>query len=134
MAKEENLRKSSHKLLLVVLKFIPMVTALCYMLNVLFAYLGIDLPVLSHLGGMSLFTWLFIWIATYVFKFCIYHRMFLYYILVNDLLNIIDYYVGIPISTARLLMLHLVIICVFMFLILYTYVKCNKKTVGEDTQ
>lgn len=134
MAKEENLRKSSHKLLLVVLKFIPMGTALCYMLNVLFAYLGIDLPVLSQLGGMSLFTWLFIWIATYVFKFCIYHRMFLYYILVNDLLNIIDYYVGIPISTARLLMLHLVIICVFMFLILYTYVKCNKKTTGEDTQ
>ena len=116
------------------LKFIPMVTALCYMLNVLFAYLGIELPVLSQLGGMSLFTWLFIWIATYVFRFCIYHRMFLYYILVNDLLNIIDYYVGLPISTTRLLMLHLVIICVFMFLILYTYVKCNKKVAGEDTQ
>jgi len=134
MAKEESLRKSSHKLLLVVLKFIPMVTALCYMLNVLFAYLGIELPVLSQLGGMSLFTWLFIWIATYVFRFCIYHRMFLYYILVNDLLNIVDYYVGIPLSTTRLLMLHLVIICVFMFLILYTYVKCNKKVAGEDTQ
>lgn len=134
MVKEESLRKSSHKLLLVVLKFIPMVTALCYMLNVLFAYLGIELPVLSQLGGMSLFTWLFIWIATYVFRFCIYHRMFLYYILVNDLLNIIDYYVGLPISTTRLLMLHLVIICVFMFLILYTYVKCNKKVAGEDTQ
>jgi len=132
--KEESLRKSSHKLLLVTLKFIPMVTALCYMFNVLFSYLGIDLPVLSQVGGMSMLTWLFIWIATYVFKFCIYHRMFLYYILISDLLNITDYYVGIPLSTTRLLMLHLVIICVFMFLILYTYVKCNKKAAGETTQ
>ena len=134
MVKEESLRRSSHKLLLVVLKFIPMVTALCYALNVLFAYMGIELPVLSHISGMSLLTWLFIWIATYVFRFCIYHRMFLYYILVNDLLNILDYYIGIPLSTTRLLMLHLVIICIFLFLILYAYVKCNKKTVGEDTQ
>ena len=110
MMKEESLRRSSHKLLLVVLKFIPMVTALCYALNVLFAYMGIELPALSHISGMSLLTWLFIWIATYVFRFCIYHRMFLYYILVNDLLNILDYYIGIPLSTTRLLMLHLVII------------------------
>lgn len=116
------------------LKFIPMVTALCYALNVLFAYMGIELPALSHISGMSLLTWLFIWIATYVFRFCIYHRMFLYYILVNDLLNILDYYIGIPLSTTRLLMLHLVIICIFLFLILYAYVKCNKKTTGEDAR
>ena len=70
MTKEERLPKRSHKLLLLVLKFIPMVTALCYLLNTVFACFGIDTPILSHISGMSLLPWLFILIATFVFRFC----------------------------------------------------------------
>lgn len=133
MTKEATLNRRSHKALLLVLKFIPMVTALLYLSNTLLACLGIDLPVLSHIGGMSLLTWLFILLATYVFRFCVYHRMFLYYILVSDLLNITDYYIGIPISTVHLLMIHLVLAGLFLFLILYCYVECHKKTAEENT-
>lgn len=131
MTKEATLRKRSHKLLLVILKFIPMVTALLYLINTLFACVGIDLPVLSYFGGMSLLPWLFIWVATFVFRFCIYHRMFLYYILVTNILNIFDYYIGIPVSTFSLLMTHIVIAGVFLFLILYFYVKCNTCNIEE---
>lgn len=127
MQKEEKLRKSVHKLLLLILKLIPIVTSICYLLNVILAYIGIDFPVLSHISGMSLFTWVFIFIATIVFKFCIYHRMFLYYILISDVLNIIDYYIGIPITTSNLIMLHLTIAGVFLLVILYLYVKYNQK-------
>lgn len=127
MTKEDQLRRSSHKLLLVVLKFIPMITALGYFLNTLFAYFGIETPILSHLCGMSLLPWLFIMIAAYVFKFCIYHRMFLYYVFVSDVINIIDYYVGIPMSTYGIITLQFCVAGLFLFLILYAYVKCNKK-------
>lgn len=108
-----------------------MVTALLYLLNTVFALFGIDLPFLSNIGGMSLLTWLFIWIATYVFRFCVYHRMFLYYILVTDLLNIADYYIGIPLQTTQLIMLQLSVSCVFLFIILYLYVKCRKESASE---
>ena len=128
MEREEQLRKTNHKLLLVVLKFIPMVTAMCYFLNTLFAYLGIDTPIFSNIAGLSILPWLFIYIAAVVFRFCIYHRMFLIYILVTDALNIVDYYVGIPLSTYNLFVVHMLIAGVFLFLILYLYVKCNKKT------
>jgi hypothetical protein len=127
MTKEEPLRKSSHKLLLATLKFIPMVTAVMYFLNTLFAFFGIDTPLFSHISGMSLLPWLFILLATYVFRFCAYHRMFLWYILITDLLNILDYYVGIPMESFRLLAVHLLITCLFMFLILITYVKCHQE-------
>lgn len=103
MTKEDQLRKSSHKLLLVVLKFIPMITALLYFMNTVFSCFGIDTPIFSHIAGMSLLPWLFIMIATYVFRFCIYHRMFLYYILTSDVVSIIDYYIGIPVSTFNML-------------------------------
>lgn len=131
MQKEEKLRKSVHKLLLLILKLIPIATSICYLLNIVLAYIGIDFPVLSHISGMSLFTWVFIFIATIVFKFCIYHRMFLYYILISDILNIIDYYLGIPITTSNLIMLHLTIAGVFLFLILYLYVKYNQKSASR---
>ena len=38
------------------------------------------------------------YLSATVFRFCLYHKMFLHYILVTDIINIIDYYVGIPIE------------------------------------
>lgn len=58
--------------------------------------------------------------------------MFLHYILVTDIINIIDYYVGIPIEDLELLMIHGTITGSFLFVILYLYVKSHKKPVGED--
>ena len=134
MIKEEKLERRSHKLLLIVLKFIPMVTALCYLLNTVFACFGIYPEFLSHIAGMSLLPWLFILIAAHVFKFCIYHRMFLYYILVSDIISVIDYYIGIPLDTYSIIAVQFAVAGMFLFLILYFYVKCNKKAAGKDTQ
>ena len=133
IVKEENLRKSSHKLLLLILKVIPMVTAFYYVLNTIAAYFNIDMSALSMLGGMSLLPWLFILVATFVFKFCIYHRMFLYYIFTSDIVSIYDFYFGIPISNMETIMLQFCIIGIFLFLILYFYVKRHKKVIGKNT-
>lgn len=130
MAKEDVLRSEVlYKVLLGSLKIIPMLIAMCYMLNTALAYIDIDIPVLSNLAGMSLFTWVFIYLASIVFRFCAYHRMSLYYILVIDILNIVDYYVGIPISDFNLMMIHSVITGLTLFTILYLYVKHNKQSI-----
>lgn len=124
--------KMLYKALLISLKIIPMIMAFCYMLNTAFAYLDIDTPVLSNLAGVSLFTWLFLYLASIVFRFCLYHRMFLYYIAVIDILNITDYYIGIPINTFYFLMLESVIACISLFIILFLYVKTNQKSTGKN--
>ena len=80
------------------LKYIPMIISLFYLINTITAFIGIDIPILSTISGMSLLTWIFMYIATIVFNFCSYHRIFLYYILIVDIINIIDYYISIPIS------------------------------------
>lgn len=131
MVKGESLRnKSLYKTLLLLLKYIPIIIALFYIVNTLGALFGIDLPVLSNIAGMSLLTWVFMYLAALVFKFCIYHRMFLYYILVTDIINIIDYYIGIPVDSYGIVMIHSVIIGILLFIILYFYVKHNKKVIG----
>lgn len=131
MVKGESLRnKSLYKTLLILLKYIPIIIALFYIVNTLGALFGIDLPVLNNIAGMSLLTWVFMYLAALVFKFCIYHRMFLYYILVTDIINIIDYYIGIPVDSYGIVMIHSVIIGILLFIILYFYVKRNKKVIG----
>lgn len=131
MVKGESLRnKSLYKTLLILLKYIPIIISLFYIVNTLGALFGIDLPVLSNIAGMSLLTWVFMYLAALVFKFCIYHRMFLYYILVTDIINIINYYIGIPVDSYGIVMIHSVVIGILLFIILYFYVKHNKKVIG----
>ena len=134
MAAEENLKsKYLYKVLILSLKYIPMLISLVYMINTISSYFYIDIPVLSNIAGMSLLSWLFMYLASVVFRFCLYHKMFLYYILITDIINITDYYVGIPVNNLELLMIHSFIGGISLFIILYLYVKSNRKTSRRET-
>ena len=92
--------------------------------------MDIDIPLVSGFCGISLSTWLILYIATIVFRFCIYHKMFLYYILVEWGIDNYDYYLGIPIDNYNLLLLNTTIAGIFLFLILYYHLK--KKDILYD--
>ena len=135
MAVEESLKsKYLYKVLIITLKYIPMVISFMYMINTILSYFYIDLPVLSNIAGISLLPWLFMYLSSVVFRFCLYHKMFLYYILITDLINITDYYIGIPIGNLELLMLHSFITGISLFIILYLYVKSNRKTSRREVK
>lgn len=112
-----------HKTLIYLLKIIPMLLASIAMLNTVLSYWNIDIPLLSYIGGVSLFPLLFLYLASYAFKFCLYHRMFLHYITITWVLNIIDYYYGIPVSNKTLFLVYMFISGVFLFIILYLHLK-----------
>ena len=131
----ENLKsKTLYKIELGLLKVIPMILALTALLNSILSYFGIDLYILSYIGGISIFTMLFLYLSSYVFKFCEYHRMFLHYIVSTWIINIIDYYVGIPISDLEYLCLQMIIAGISLFIILYLYVRSHKKLTIEDSR
>ena len=106
-----------------------MVIALCYMLNTIFY-----IEPLSNIAGVSLLTWIFLYLSSIVFRFCVYHRMFLWYILIDDILNIIDYYWQLPISTDNILRIHNILIGTTLFIILILYVRNHKIFITKDTQ
>lgn len=129
----ENLRL--HKITIGVLKIIPMLLALTTLLNQILSYFGIDLEVLGYLGGVSLLPMIFLYLASCCFQFCNYHRMFLHYVVVCDILTLIDYYIGIPVSALLMLLIYLSIAGIALFIILYLHqkhVKCIKSTTCKD--
>ena len=127
-AEENSLRnKNLYKIELYLLKVMPMLIAAIYLINTVLSYYDIILPVLSYIGGLSLIPIVFMYLSSYVFKFCSYHRMFLHYIVINDLINLVDYYYTLPISDWQLLVLHMSIAGISLFIILYLYVKSHRK-------
>ena len=135
MAVEVNLRsKVLYKTQLYLLKVIPMVMAFICLLNTFLSYFDMDIILLSYLGSCSILMIIYLYISSYVFRFCEYHRMFLHYIVVITSLNTYDYYVGIPVSDLCLLMIYQMITGICLFIILYLHVKNNKKPTGEDSR
>lgn len=129
--KEEgkSINKRWYKITLITLKVIPVLLALCALLNTILSFYCLPCDILSMIGGISLLPLTFLYLASYVFRYCVYHRMFLHYLLVTDILNIIDFYIGIPMNNRAMFGLYLVITGVFLFLVLYYYrkEKCCKQ-------
>lgn len=130
MAVEESLRsKTLYKIEIGLLKIIPMLLAGVYLSNTILSYfLDIDLIILSYIGGISLLPLIFLYLSSYVFRFCIYHRVFLHYITINELILILDTHIGLPISDLEYFCLQMSIFGISLFLFLYLYVKSNKRS------
>lgn len=131
MGVEENSLKSKHlyKVELYLLKIMPILLAAIYLINTVLSYYDIVVPALTYIGGLSFIPLIFMYISSYVFKFCSYHRMFLHYIVVNDSINLIDYYYTIPVSDWELFIIQMSIAGIALFIILYLYVKNHRKII-----
>lgn len=117
MVVEERLNKVLYKAELYLIKVIPMIIAFIYLLNTTLSYFYIDLPILSYIIMFLLMA--FLYLSSFIFKFCSWHRLFLHYIMVNLILNIIDLYVGIPLSDRGLFIMYMSITGISLFVLLY---------------
>ena len=127
MDAEESLSRVLYKAVIVAIKIIPILIATLFLVRSILSCIEVDVTWLSYLCGMSLIPLLFMYLVSYAFKFCTYHRMFLHYIVVNDTINYIDYYIGIPLQYHELLRLHIIIAGVFLLLIIYYHQKWKKE-------
>lgn len=116
---EGGVGKTLYKFELLIIKVIPFIIMSLYVANSIFSYFNIDAPILAITGGLSILTWLFLYVSSFVFKFCIYHRIPLYYILISDILAYYDNIIGIPVSNKELFVLNISIVGVFILLIVF---------------
>ena len=119
-------RITLHNLEIKTIKVIPMFLALVAVANTTLSYFDIDWPILSYIGGVSILPLIFLYLSSYAFQFCEYHRMFLHYVTLTWILNIIDYYWGIPVSDKNMFLIYMVITGVFLFIVLYMYIRSLK--------
>jgi uncharacterized integral membrane protein len=77
---ESSVNKHLYKTFLYIMKIIPMTIAILSILNSVLSYFNINVVLFSYIGGISILPLIFLYLTSYVFSFCSYHRMFLHYI------------------------------------------------------
>ena len=75
--------------------------------------------------GNSIITIFLLYVCSYIFKFCIWHRIIITANLINIFIAYIDIIVGLPVSDIQLLTVYYVISVIFM--ILATVIHINQR-------
>ena len=94
---------------------------------------AIIIQIVSHYLGLVIAPIAFMYISSHVFQFCNYHRMFIHYIAVIELMNVTNWYFKIPITNELYNGIQVFITITFAILALIMYIKkrrqiklCNK--------
>lgn len=116
-----------YKLELVSIKYTSIIVAFSILIGLIFSYLEIAVPLIDTLFGASIVATIPMYISSYTYKFCSYHRMFIHYIVLVHLIDTCDILIGIPLNDFNLLILYLIITGIFLLLILYYHQKCKNK-------
>lgn len=114
-----------YKLELLCVKYIPILIAVTVLIDAILSYFNIYLETLNYIAGTSFLTLIPMYISSYAYKFCEYHRMIIHYIFTHKIITIIDLYIGIPVSDLILLSIYLVVAGIFIMIILYLHQKCK---------
>lgn len=108
-----------------------MIAAL-YILATILDHIGINTTLLNYVVYLMFF--IFLYVSSYVFKFCEYHRMPIHYSLGINIINVYDVYIGIPVSDYLMLEIYSIFTGIAIFITVYLYVKNHKKSSSKDNR
>lgn len=111
--------KTLYKLFLICAKFSSYFYAIIQLIGLVCYNLNINTNIPGLLGGCSLITLILLFLISFVFKFCITHRIPLYYVTGIYILGLIDKLI-INISFIRL---HIIYLGIFILLYIYIWYK-----------
>lgn len=106
--------------------------AALYILSTILDYIDICSTLVNYIVYLMFF--LFLYVSSYVFKFCEYHRMPIHYALGINLINIYDVYVGIPVDNYLMFGIYSVFTGIAIFITVYLYVRSHKKPTAKDNR
>lgn len=101
-----------------------MLIALFSFLDTILSYFNISTAIFSYLTTALFIS--FLYLSSHVFRFCSYHRMFIHYIVLEIIINGIDYHYGIPLGLKEMVTIQSIILGLFLFIILYLKFKVCK--------
>ena len=128
---KQKLNKQLYLLEIKLLKILPFLTAFIYFINTILSAFGIDISALSYISGMSLLPIIFVYLSSYVFKFCEYHRIFIHYVLILEILTTVKWYYPVIVTSELVLNISfilsgLLMLCVVFFNVYKIYKKYRR--------
>ena len=125
--------KQLYKVDLFLLKLLPVVMVISHIIasyGAIFKVVSgaaIIIQIVSHYLGLVIAPIAFMYISSHVFQFCNYHRMFIHYIAVIELMNVTNWYFQLPITNELYNGIQVTITIVFAILALVMYIKKRRQ-------
>lgn len=110
---QDSKRVAKHKLFIAITKYLPFIILVCQVLYSILSYYGVSdniIEIINLIGCVSIPQLIYMYIGSYVFKYCKWYRYSLNTIILTNILALIDIFVGIPLSNLNMLRLYLVIL------------------------
>jgi len=126
---EKHQRNLNHKLLLILIKYIPHLIAFIYMIYNALGIMGIDVIWIGYIAHVSLLPWCIFLFLSIIFRYCYVHRLPLYYIASSEIITLLDYFLDYSISESLILMIHFTLVIVVINIYTIYYVKNHKKRI-----
>lgn len=124
--------KSVYKTTVKLLKLLPMIMVVSYFLMLLLFYTADRYIVIPHVLGTVIAPLVFIYLISYVFRYCTFHRMFIHYYAFIQLLNVIGHYHWLPTDGETTTLIHdgvtilFIIGAVIMYVIKFRKAECTR--------
>ena len=124
--------KYLYKLTLATIKLLPMIMVLSYILMFILANTIEAFVIIPHILGTVIAPLVLLYLISYLFRYCYFHRMFIHYYAFVEILNVTDYYVRIPISDKAISLLHDSVSIIFIISVSVIYIiKFKKEECGN---
>ena len=114
---------SKYKLTIIYVKYITVILAILDIIHTTCSYFNIDAFSITIFRGLSIGSLILLYLVSYAFSYCKYHRIPLHYIVLSNCVATIDYYIGIPISDRALYCVYLIIFGIFSIWYVIDYKK-----------
>lgn len=122
----EVMSKSKLKICKIIVKHSPWLIAIGHFIMAILSCFGKVWYLLSLLCSLSIIPIISMITFSVLLKFCIWHRLPLYYSIVVDILNAIYFYFNILIGTELKILIYLVIVITFILIGMYLKEKYNR--------
>jgi len=124
--------KTTYKIFLIVIKYIPTILALAKMFGLTLSYFGITSFFLTCVSGTSILFLGLLYLISFIFRFCGLYRLSLNYITLITGISICDWYFDFPIEMSGMYSIYAVISGIFITTwIAYWYTHRNNPKVDH---
>lgn len=119
------------QLLKVASQVLPFLLSIISILHTIYFFVfNQDGRVFSIIGGIGIISIIYLWLSSWCFRFCFYQKVFLYYLTISQVINIIDEYYTLPINNYNYCLVSFITFGCTIILYVILKFKENKRNNG----
>jgi hypothetical protein len=122
-----NINKRLYKILLSFVKYIPITLSIIFIIQNFLVYANITNHILLYLGGSSCIFIVLLYLLSWVFQFCYLYRIPLHYVVVSNIIGMLDSVFRFPISNIGMLRIYFILFGITLIVYIWLMYKNRNK-------